>query len=270
MVQNLLLLFARKILCAGSSKDSHKGRLKMKKWIGIFMMGLMFVGGAGAQDSNVSVDLALDGYSGYVWRGVIIGADDTVVLQPSITLGFGESGVSFNMWGSAFASNRGALDLTDELDFTIDYSKALSEKSGVGISLGFIEYTFPNAGAGSKHSEEAYIGLSLDNSFAPSVELYYDFGLINDYYVVLGIGPSLPLGQGDGALALDIGASVGFGGKAYGGNAGFNDVTVTASMGFSAGQLSITPIASIIRAHNDVNSKVTFWGGISIGFNLAQ
>ena len=242
----------------------------MKKWIGIFMMGLMFVGVAGAQDSNVSMDLALDGYSGYVWRGVIIGADDKVVLQPSITLGFGESGVSFNVWGSAFASNRGALDLTDELDFTIDYSTTLSEKSGVGISLGFIEYTFPNAGTGSKHSEEAYIGLSLDNSFAPSVKLYYDFGLIDDYYVALGVEPSLPLGQGDGALALDIGASVGFSSDAYGGSPGFNDVTVTASIGFSAGQLSITPIAGITRADNGVNPNVTFWGGISIGFSPAQ
>ena len=52
---------------------------------------------------------------------------------------------------------------------------------------------------------------------------------------------------------------------------GFEDLeAVTASIGFSAGQLSITPIASITRAHNDVNSNVTFWGGISIGFIPAK
>jgi hypothetical protein len=242
----------------------------MKNLFYILLVGLMFAGVARAQDSDVSVDLALDGYSGYIWRGGILGSDEKPVLQPSITLGFGESGISFNVWGSAFLSSRNSTEGADELDFTVDYSTTLSEESGVGISLGYIQYTFPNGPSGGKHSEEAYASLSMDNVLAPSVTVYYDFGLIDDYYATVGVGPSLPLGEGDDVPTLDLSASVGFSGDGYGGSAGFNDVTVSASIGFAAGQLSITPTVGVTIPDDGVNPDTTIWGGISIGFSPAS
>ena len=56
----------------------------------------------------------------------------------------------------------------------------------------------------------------------------------------------------------------------YGGSSGFNDVTVTASIGFAAGQLSITPIVGVTIPDDGVNPDTTIWGGISIGFSPAS
>lgn len=95
-------------------------------------------------------------------------------MQPSLTLGFGESGVAFNVWGSAFGMDRSApesTDQVDELDFTLSYDTSLGEDGKVGLSLGFIEYTFPSLDAGTKHSEEAYGSLSFDNTIAVSKRL---------------------------------------------------------------------------------------------------
>jgi len=242
----------------------------MRKLFGILLAGLVFAGVARAQDSDVSVDFSVDGLSGYIWRGDILGADDKFVLQPALNLTLGESGLTAGAWGSIFAQKRSTLESKDEIDLWADYTTALGEDSPVSLSVGFIEYLFPNGASGEKHSEEAYVGLSLDNQLAPSVTFYYDFGLADDYYISVGVGPSLPLGEGDDAPSLDIGASVSFSGDFYGGSAGFNDVTLTVSISFAAGQLSITPMAGITIPDDGYAHVTTFWGGISIGFGPAS
>ncbi len=169
-----------------------------------------------------------------------------------------------NVWGSFFAQSRTATDGVDELDFTVDYSTSFPG-SPVSLSVGYIQYTFPNGGSGAEHSEEAYGSLSFDNALAPSITLYYDFGLIDDYYAAVGIGPEFPLGEADNAPSLALSASVGFSGDAYGGSAGWNDVTLGASVGFAAGGLSITPLAGVTFADEGVNPDTSFWLGVSFG-----
>ena len=241
----------------------------MKRLFAIILSGMMVCGVVDANAEEMTVDFSADGLFGYVWRGALLGADDKLVLQPAISLGFGESDITAGAWGSVFFQSRNQLESFDEIDLWADYTTALGAESSVSVSIGFTEYLFPNGGTGSKHSEEAYLGLSLDHQFAPSVTFYYDFGLIDDYYVTVGLGPSLPLGEDDNAPTLDLGASVSFSGDSagYGGKAGFNDATFTASMSFSAGQLSITPIAGITIPKNNLNPDTTFWGGISLGFS---
>lgn len=236
----------------------------MKKFLGLLLVGLMLGGTAQAQ---TTVDASLGAYSGYIWRGFILGADDKAVLQPSVTLGFGDSGLSFNVWGSFFVQSRTATKGADELDFTIDYSKTLSEDSGLGISIGYIQYTFPSAGAGAKHTEEPYIGISLDNPASPALTFYYDFGLNDAWYLVGSIGYDIPMGEGDDAPALSIGVSAAA--SDYGGKTGFNDITATASVGFAMGQFTISPSAGFSYADDKVNiDNSSFWGGISIGIPL--
>lgn len=235
----------------------------MKVVIGVLMVGLMSVGAVQAQQ-EVSVDVALDGYSGYIWRGGILGADDKAVLQPSLTLGIGETGLSFNVWGSAFVQNRTSLDQVDELDLTVDLSRPMGLDSPVSFSVGYIQYTFPSLDAGIKHSEEVYGGLSLDHMLAPSVTFYYDFGLIDGWYLTAGVGPEFPLGEEEGGPTFSLGASVGISDSAYGGKSGFNDITVTGSLNLSSGIFSISPTVGYSYADSDNSS---FWGGISIGFS---
>jgi hypothetical protein len=240
----------------------------MKKLLAVFAVLVGMSAGDAFAQSEVSVDVSLDALSGYVWRGGILGSDEKLVLQPSLTFGFGESGVALNVWGSGFVSDRSTLDQVDELDFTLSYDTSLGEDGKVGLSIGIIEYTFPSLNAGTKHSEEVYGGLSFDHQLAPSITVYYDFGLIDDYYVTAGVGPEFPLGDGDNAPVLGLGASVGVSGDAYGGSSGFNDVTFTASIGWASGNWSFGPFAGFSYADDGVNvDNSSFWGGVSIGFS---
>ena len=236
--------------------------------ISAILVGLFTSDAVRAQETNISVDASIDALSGYTWRGGVLGADDKAVLQPSLTVGFGESGVSVNVWGSFFAQNRTALESFDELDFTADYSGTLSEENGIGFSVGYIQYTFPNGGPGAEHSEEVYGSLSFDHAMAPSVTVYYDFGLIKDFYATAGIGPEFPLGDGDNAPVLGIGASIGISGKKYGGSSGFNDVTLSASIGWASGNISFTPSVGYSYADDGVNAdNSSFWIGVSFGIS---
>lgn len=218
---------------------------------------------ARAQDDlNISVDGALDTYSQYIWRGYNLG--DKVAVQPSLTLGFGESGLSLNIWGSASLQNRSELKGYDELDFTLSYDHTISEESGVGLSVGYIQYTFPSAESGT-HSEEFYAGISLDNTAAPSLTAYYDFGLADAWYITLGVGPEFPL-DAEGKASLSLGGSIGMSDGT--GSMGFNDVTFSASVGIAAGTFTISPVLGYSLAAQEVNENESeFWGGLSISFS---
>ncbi len=240
----------------------------MKKFLGVLMAGLLMVGVTSAQQTTV--DVGLDALSGYVFRGGVLGADDKLVLQPSVGLTFGESGLSAGLWGSVFAQSRGgtsALDQSDEVDFWIDYSTSLGEDSPLGISIGFTDYYTPSLNVGTKHTEEAYIGLSVDNPISPSLTFYYDFGIFDAWYLVLSCGTDVPLGEAEDGPALSIGTSVSA--SDSGGKTGFNDLTGTASMTFPAGQFSITPKIGVSYADDKVNADNTsFWFGVNIGIPL--
>ena len=242
----------------------------MRKF-GIIFVAVLTLGALSPTNaqSNISVEASVDALSGYLWRGAPLGADDKFVLQPSLTFGLSDSGVSLNLWGSFFAQSRTATEAADELDFTIDYSGSFPESS-VSYSIGYVQYTFPNGGSGSEHSEEAYVSLSFDSPLAPSVIVYYDFGLIDDYYVAVGIGPEFPLGDDENAPALGLSASVGFAGDAYGSSV-FNDVTIGASVGFAAGNVAISPMVGVTINKNNitgnVSDKASVWAGVSFGFS---
>ena len=246
----------------------------MKHIAGLLMIGLIFTtsGIAVSEETKVSAEAGLDAYSQYVWRGQNLA--DKFSLQPSVTFGFGETGVSFNVWGSLAVQDRGTpnnLDKADEFDFTVGFDRILNEESGVGISLGFIQYTFPNAVSGSQHSEEFYGGISVGNLAAPSLMVYHDFGLIDATYLSLGISPEIPLDQ-EGLASLSIGINLAF--SNYGGTGnkefGFNDFTISTAVSFGAGAFSISPVFGYSYGDDRIITKTDngeVWGGISIGIS---
>ena len=241
----------------------------MKKLFGILLVGMLLVAPANAQE-NVSFGITVDPMYGYIWRGFELGADDKIALQPGVELGFGESGLTVGAWGSWFVQDREKTEGVDEIDLYADFSTMLSEDSGVGISIGFIEYVFPNGDTGEKHSEEAYVGISLDNAIAPALTFYYDFGITDGWYLALSAGFDVPLGAEDGP-ALSLGASVAMSNaedEEEVKKTGFHDITLTASVGFDVGSISISPTIGFAYADTRVNEdNSAFWGGISIGFS---
>ena len=217
-------------------------------------------------DRSVAIDAGADIYSHYVWRGYILATKP--VVQPTITFRFGDSGVAFNVWGSAAVQERGApenLKEADELDFILSFDRSLGEeREAVGLSLGYIRYTLPNL-AGTQHSEEIYGGFSLDNSIAPSMTVYYDFGLADAFYVTAGIGPEFSL-DNEGMTNLSFEASIGFSGAAE--SFAFNDFTVLSSIGVNLEAFTICPAIGFSYADDAVNiDNSEFWGGVSISFS---
>jgi len=212
-----------------------------------------------AADAQVSLDVEAALQSSYVWRGLLLA--DGVSVQPSVTLGIGESGMSVNVWGSAAVEDRDVLDVADELDFTVNYAGSIGEFAG--FSLGYIQYTFPNAAEGAKHSEEVYAGVGLDHVLAPGVFAAYDFGLTDALYVSAGLAPEFELGE---AANLALGALVAFSDYA---DFGFHNAQLSASVGFDAGGFTIKPAAGFSYAADEINADNSgFWGGIVIGTSV--
>lgn len=206
-------------------------------------------------EAQVSTDISVAGVSSYVWRGFTIA--DAVVIQPSLTLGFGESGLAFNVWGSAAISDRDTYSGADEIDLTLSYSTALGSAS---LDLMFVEYLFVG-GDETTHSEEVIGVLGFDHSLAPSILAAYDFGLSDAMYLSVGIAPSVMLGEQSLGLGLSAGVSE------YSGEFGFNDVTATAGMDFAAGSATISPFIGFTFADEAINAdESAFWAGVSVGF----
>ena len=113
------------------------------------------------------------------------------------------------------------------------------------------------------------MGISLDNAIAPALTFYYDFNLFKTWYLALSAGIDVPLGSEDGP-ALSLGASVAMSNveDSDGKKTGFHDITMTASVGFDVGSISISPTVGFAYADARVNKdKSAFWGGIGIGFS---
>lgn len=244
----------------------------MKKSCGILLAIMLLVTPSNAQQ-GLSVSTTLESYSAYIWRGEQLG--DKVVLQPGIALGFGRSGITVGAWGSFSVQERETKKFADEIDLYADYSTILSEESGVGISLGFSEYIFPNIESETDNSSrEVYIGISLDNALSPALTFYYDFNLRDGWYLAFSAGVDVPLGSENGPV-LSLGGSVAM--SKYenykvenAAKTSFHDATATASIGFGVGSVSIEPTVGFSYRDTKVppsNSRSDFWGGVSIGFS---
>lgn len=228
----------------------------------------LLAGPAFAQIGNVSVEGGVDLVSHYIFRGV--GFTNKPTAQPSLTVGFGESGFSFNVWGSAALKQRSIQDAGDELDFTISYDRNLGEQyENVGLTLGMIQYTFPSLGKGEKLTTEFYAGVSLDVQTSPSVTLYRDLGQFDYWYVNGSIGHEIQLTP-EGNVSLGVSADIGYSDKTD--KFEFNHVGASVSIGVSHSYFSLAPTIGIIRRIEDIvedgGEPTQVWGGVSLGFAL--
>jgi uncharacterized protein (TIGR02001 family) len=96
---------------------------------------------AGAASSEeFAVDLGVDFYSRYIWRGMDFG--DAPSVQPALS--FSYSGFELGVWGAYPLSNQ--ENAFDEIDFWLGYSYGFDNESSIGAVA--TSYYFPNAGIG--------------------------------------------------------------------------------------------------------------------------
>jgi hypothetical protein len=212
-----------------------------------------------AQDEpTFSASASVDYFNKYVWRGMNL--DNKSVLQ------YNMSGSAWGFTGAVWAN----MPLTDytgykagefnEIDYSLDYSKAIPNTDKVSFSLGIIHYTFPGtvdvdltAGTvGVSATTEIYGGLSFNVPLNPSVTWYRDIDTIDGSYLALGVGHTfekIGAWSDDEYISLDLSANFGVGGPAY--NVGywgveektkFNDFTLNVGLPITLKHgVSITP-----------------------------
>lgn len=194
-------------------------------------MGFLAVTGSEAEE-ELSYEISVDYMSHYVWRGMLL--TDDPVIQPSITLGYGD--FSFNAWGSMDVTDVNEADTDDdyrlqEVDYTLSY--AFSPADGIDMEAGVIYYTF----AGFDGTWEGYLSGSLsDVLLAPTLTLYYDFDEVDGYYANFSLGHDISLTDN---LTLSLGTSIGFGDEDYNDvyfgvdDSGESDLVVSAGLGYT-------------------------------------
>ncbi|MDZ7832561.1 MAG: hypothetical protein U5L07_12480 [Desulfobacterales bacterium] len=207
-----------------------------KAWVVVLSVLFLALGAAGTAfgaEATAGADVA----SAYVWRGITF--NDGFVVQPYVDVAAG-NGFAINVWGNYDIDDYdNTLDDNEfsEIDLTLSYGFSLEP---VDITVGHIEYLFPNGGAGtSEVFLSAYIS-PLDGISA-GIDAYYDYDEVEDYYVSASLAYDVTL---DSGLGLGAGASAGYAGEDFtiGPDDGFHEYTfsanasypVTDAIGFSA------------------------------------
>ena len=143
-------------------------------------------------------------FTKYIWRGWEL-SDDSLVVQPSITVGY--KGFSVNVWANAdtaFDDDRDpATDdksQLNETDLTFGYDTSFGP---VGVGVGYIYYGLD----GIDDSEELYLSVGLDVLLSPTLTIYREISHLPGWYLNLGVSHSFALPKG---ISLDLSGSIGY------------------------------------------------------------
>jgi hypothetical protein len=232
--------------------------------------------GLAGEEDGVSVGVAADLFSKYVWRGQNL-VDDWV-LQPGASVGY--KGFTGSVWGDMDLTGETVDDGEfNEIDYAIDYSNTLPGLDILGYSVGMIYYDFPNTDFDA--TSEVYGGLTADVPLSPTIRAYYDFDEIDGAYVQLSAGHTIEKitqWREDCYCDAALGASLGYGSSGYNDgyfgvdDAALNDLTLSAGLPICLGPLTIRPsVAYSTMLDDDIRTATAksdnFWGGISASFS---
>lgn len=158
---------------------------------------------AAAEEDKPAASAAMGAFSKYIWRGYEL-SDDSVVVQPSVTVGY--KGFTMNLWGNLDTDFDDRDPATSdkkewtETDLTLEYARKFGP---VRLGLGYIYYDLD----GVDDSEELYLSGALDVFLAPTLTVYREISHVPQWYVRLGIGHSFDLGRG---MSLDLVGSIAY------------------------------------------------------------
>lgn len=150
---------------------------------------------------TASVDVGV--FSKYIWRGFEL-SDDSVVIQPSVTVGY--KGFSVNVWGNLDTHFNDMDPTTDdgakwnETDFTAAYERSFGP---VNLGAGYIYYALD----GVDDSQEVYFSAGLDVLLSPTLTVYQEIYHLPGWYFNFGISHTFDLPKG---ITLDLAGSVGY------------------------------------------------------------
>lgn len=199
----------------------------MKKACIVVWSVLFLAFGAAGTAVGAEATAGADVASAYVWRGITF--NDGLVVQPYVDVAAG-NGFAINVWGNYDIDDYdNTLDDNEfsEIDLTLSYGFSLDP---VDITVGHIEYLFPNGGEGtSEVFLSAYI--SLLEGVSAGVDAYYDYDVVEDYYISASLAYDVTL---DSGLGLGAGASAGYAGEDFtiGPDDGLHEYTFSANASF--------------------------------------
>lgn len=232
---------------------------------------------AATAEDEVSLGVAADLFSKYIWRGQNV-VDDWV-LQPSAGVGY--KGFTGSIWGNVDWTGELVDDWElSEVDYAIDYSNRLPGQETFGYSLGAIYYDFPNTGWNA--TSEVYAGLTADAPLSPAVKWFYDFDEADGSYIQFSVGHTIEKivsWTEQEYCGLTLGASLGYAtdnyNESYFGvdDGAINDLTVTAGVPFCFGPLTIKPsVGCSVMIDDDIREATdksdNFWGGVGASYNF--
>jgi len=209
-----------------------------------------------------NIEYQVDINSGYIWRGFDLNPSHKLVLQPSVTLGLGDSGLGLNIWSSFSFENKEA----NELDFTLFYDFKTGED--FTLSAGFIHYGWyfiKDFKFKDNTTQEIYVSVGFPNCLlSPGVSIYYDFNNGKGLYILSSLGYSLKLSD---EYAADISASVGYNGGQWIDKSGLSDINFSLAIPLKLGKISLTPSVNYTFVLlNQVSTVNHFWIGASVVF----
>ena len=229
---------------------------------------------AAASEEKPTGDMTASVLSQYIWRGYEM-SRSSVVIQPSITIGYG--GFTANLWGNldtrpyfAGAGDANYSSTWNETDLTVSYSKALGFFT---VGGGYIYYALGSLNKDAPkraNSQELFATVALNTLLSPTLTLYKEIYRYKQWYFLLGISHAFELTP---AISLKLGASASYllstyadaalfnAGAGYGGYPKFNgnalatndkfsnlhDGVLSASLPIKAtGHITVTPTLSYI------------------------
>ena len=254
-------------------------------------LAALVVASPAAAQATIGLDAAV--FSSYVWRGITY--TNKPVLQPDayVTIPLGKASVTAGGWanvdlgkydGSSDISESGGSSAFNVAEF--DWWGEIGIPAGPAtLTAGVTGYIFPNDVGFTKdfNTIEVYGKAALSGPLSPKVSAYYDVDKIKGLYVEGGVTHGFPIGP----KSLNLGALLGWTGgqEAKAGelanfaNSGLTHLDLSASIGLSAGPLSITPSVHGIFGFDDathfhsassvatLDTKFKVWGGVTISWS---
>jgi hypothetical protein len=227
------------------------------------LAGLLAVGTARAEIKG-SGSAGVDVVSAYIFRGATV--NDNVNVQPHL------EGSAYGLTAGSWVNFNTDSSDVDEVDLYGSYALPLGDKSPIGVSLGYTEYTYPNSTTESTAADgtttvsalpsdrEVNVAFSADTLLSPSLTVYRGVGgsLNNSWYVEGSLSHEVALNDD---VSVNAGATVGYLDPDQG-NSGFSHVQLTLGTSllkyFSA---SINYVIQTDKSVLEVNKDV--WGSIS-------
>jgi hypothetical protein len=177
----------------------------MKRVFTVILVGLMSItfSHAMAEEDKPAASAAVGAFNKYIWRGYEL-SDDSIVVQPSMTVGY--KGFTVNLWGNLDTEFDDRDPATpdekewSETDFTLEYARVFGPAR---LAFGYIYYDLD----GVDDSEELYLSGTFNVALAPTLTVYREIAHAPQWYVRLGIGHSFDLGRG---MSLDLAGGVAY------------------------------------------------------------